>query len=254
MSVSMFLVPQALALRQKKGEQYFYEWLEARGVYLTAFANKRELIETVRKAGYETRRYLGSLVTYIDEDRFFYWEYVNRRWVAEIGRRTFPKEKIRKFIEDVNAAAGQHVIGTPTETEETVREPETRTKPTTESGSDTYFYPSNFRDGELLFRTLEAYGANPVRRGDEIECRVEEAVMIFRRTEEGSPYQAEIRNAADTRKIGEHLANLDDDYKRALQAAVYEKLMARVAEKRMRVESEEVLDDNSIVLTINVNG
>ena len=54
------------------------------------------------------------------------------------------------------------------------------------------------------------------------------------------------------RKIFEYLTHLDDDYKRCLQSIVYEKLKERVAERNMTIESEEILEDNSIVLTINV--
>ena len=56
------------------------------------------------------------------------------------------------------------------------------------------------------------------------------------------------------RKVFEYLSNLDDDYRRCLQAVVYERLKERAAEKNMTIESEEVLEDNSIVPTINVRG
>lgn len=69
---------------------------------------------------------------------------------------------------------------------------------------------------------------------------------------EGGPIHVEVHNPPDMRKIFEYLTHLDDDYKRCLQSIVYEKLKERVAERNMTIESEEILEDNSIVLTINV--
>ena len=112
-------------------------------------------------------------------------------------------------------------------------------------------FPTNFRDGELLFRTLKEFGANPVRQGDAIQCRVGESTLIFRRHQD-APFHVEIQNAPDLRRIFEYLSDVDEDYRRCLQSIVYEKLKKRAAAKNLTIESEEVLDDNSIVVTLGI--
>src|SRR5690606_35766729 len=96
---------------------------------------------------------------------------------------------------------------------------------------------------------------NPVREGSGMKCRVEDSLLIFRQSpSHDSPFYVEVHNAPDLRKVYQYLSDVDDEYKRCLQSMVYEKLKEREEAKNMTVESEEVLEDNSIVLTINIRG
>ncbi len=58
------------------------------------------------------------------------------------------------------------------------------------------------------------------------------------------------RGRAD--QVYRYMSEIDDDYKRCVQTAVYEKVKARAAEKNMVVENEEVLPDRTILMTLRV--
>jgi len=166
---------------------------------------------------------------------------------------------VRRFMEDINRAAGRNVFVEATAEQERARSEATRSGAAREAARTPAVrtpsvFPTNFRDMELLHRTLKEFGVNPARREGTIECSVEGTRLVFRQHQEGGPIHVEVHNPPDMRKVFEYLSNLDDDYRRCLQAVVYERLKERAAEKNMTIESEEVLEDNSIVLTINVRG
>lgn len=247
MSVSLALIPIALTLRLVMGKNNFDRWVESMEVKEpSTFQDELELVRTVRKAGYDAEEYGGSIKTHIDgEDLYFFWRLEDGKWTAIFGRDN-SRPKIRQFMADINQAAGRQIF------EQIQGQSEALTSaPDTETAESLVTFPTNFRDGELLFRTLKEFGVNPVREGHSIKCRVESSLLIFRQSQD-SPFYVEVRNAPDLSKVYQYLSDVDEDYKRCLQSMVYEKLKERVEEKNMTVESEEVLEDNSIVLTINI--
>ena len=249
MSVSLALVPVALALRIVMGKNNFNNWAESMQVKLpTSFVNKLELSRTVLRAGYDCEKWGGLNKTHIDgENLMCFWELIDGKWTAVLPK-SGSKALIRKFIADINRAAGRMVIEQSQERKLDMNRIETEAE-TVHSPT----FPTNFRDGELLFKTLKEFGVNPVRQGDSFACKVEDSMLIFHQTQD-APFHVEIQNAPDLGRIFEYLSDLDDDYKRCLQSIVYEKLKERAAEKNLIIESEEVLEDNSIVLTLNIRG
>lgn len=247
MSVSLALVPVALTMRLVMGKENYEKWVESSTLRIpTNFQTEREIARTVRTAGYDAEIYAGFLKTHLNgEDLYCFWELIDGKWSAAFSIHD-SREDIERFIEAVNHSAGKHVIGDGIEREydtDSTSHPEQLIRPTV--------FPTNFRDGELLFKTLKEFGINPVRKGSTIVCKVENSTLTFQGSD-GSPYYVEIKNAPDMKKMYEYLSEVDEDYKRCLQSIVYEKLKKRVAEKKMAVESEKVLEDNSIILTINI--
>ena len=211
----------------------------------TLFKSELELVQTVRRAGYDIEEWGGSFKTHVEgEKQYFFWDCIDGKWTA-IFSKADSAEMISKVMADINWAAGRKVVG-PSQEQVTgwIQKIEGATRPPS-------IFPTNFRDGELLFRTLKEFGANPVRQGETIQCKVEDTTLIFRQYR-NAPFHVEIQNAPDLRKVFEYLSDVDEDYKRCLQSVVYEKLKRRAAEKNLTVESEEVLEDNSIVLTLGI--
>jgi hypothetical protein len=85
----------------------------------------------------------------------------------------------------------------------------------------------------------------------EIECDLGHGVARFVPSADGL-YSVEIQGLPNLRPLFEDLATLDEDYKRNVQAAVYNTLKGRIAEQHMTVESEQVTEDNSILLTLTI--
>lgn len=248
MSVSLALVPVALTLRLVMGKENFNQWIESMQERVPSnFKNELELVRTVRKAGYDAEKWGGSIKTHIDgENMFFFWELIDGKWTA-VFSKSDSKSRLQSFMTDINNAAGRNIFGeSPVQVQELAQglSATEATKPAT-------IFPTNFRNGELLFRTLKEFGVNPIWNGDGMTCKVEHTKLKFLQTGDG-PFHVEIQDAPDLKKVFEYLSDVDDDYRRCLQSVVYERLKARVNEKNMTIESEEVLDDNSIVLTLNI--
>lgn len=113
--------------------------------------------------------------------------------------------------------------------------------------------PTNFRDSDLLTQTLSEFGLAPSRAADgTVTCRAEGSTLVFRRDGD-EVFHVEVRNPPDSRQIMEHLSDMDECYGRAVQARTYEKLKDRIAERGLGVEEEQVLEDDSIVLTRVIN-
>lgn len=245
MSVSLALIPVALTLRIVMGKKNFENFANSMKVKEpTNFQNELEIVRTVRKAGYDAEKWLGVIKTHIaGEKQFMTWEHEAGKWTA-IFSKLDSTEMVKSFMQSINDAAGRHVFDSTAVgiSARFVKQLASAPPPS---------YPTNFRDGELLFRTLKEFGVNPLRQGGAIICKVEQSVLTFRQFDD-HPFFVEIQNAPDLKKIYEYLSDVDEDYKRCVQDLVYQKLMQRAAEKQMTVESEQVLEDNSIVITLNV--
>lgn len=250
MSVSLTLIPIALTLRLVMGKNNFNKWVESAQIKVaTDFKNDLELVRTVRKAGYDAEKWGGSIKTHIDgKNLYFFWEKVEGKWTAVFGKSD-SKAKVEHFMNELNRVAGRNVFENSGENTLFV----TKTNVNDDNVAIETF-PTNFRDGQILFSTLKQFGVNPIYQGSKISCKVEESILIFSQTQADAPFQVQIKNAPSSSKIYEYLSNVDEDYKRCVQSMVYEKVKARVADKNMEVEHEEILEDNSIVLTINVRG
>ncbi len=114
-------------------------------------------------------------------------------------------------------------------------------------------FPTNFHDGDLLMKALTEFGAKPIKRNNgSVRCKIENTALLF--TQMGrSPYMVEVENGPSLEQVYQYMADIDDDYKRCVQTAVYEKVKARAAERDMLIESEEVLPDKTILITLRVN-
>lgn len=285
MSVSIVLVPVVLAARFVMGETNFNNWLDSQQLKLPCnFASDEELIEAVNNAGLRTIRYVGNIKTYLPGNNYFYWGYENGSWIAILSPSD-PPEYVRGFMEQVNEGAGRSIFdiraimgklpavpnGQTSDTIQAVQAvepvkhsaeavtpvasvepiaPMTPIAAVTPVPAPTF--PTHFRDGDLLFRALQEFGITPVRNGDTISCKLEEAELIFH-PHGDAPYEVEIRNAPDYGRIYEYLTHLDSDYKRCVQDLVYTKLKERACERNMTVTGEEVLEDNSIVVTLTLD-
>jgi hypothetical protein len=123
---------------------------------------------------------------------------------------------------------------------------------TVEPVRDSVCFPTSFMDAKLLLESLREFGAQPVQTdtGD-IFCRIGECELHFTQRD-GQAFSAEIRGAPSVEEARKYLANLDEDYRRCVQTAVYEKVKARAESQNMTLESEEVLEDRTILMTLRI--
>ena len=237
MSVSIAFLPIALAMRIVMGKENFENWVRAQQTRIpSAFKTEAELFRIVKKAGYDTVKFGSSIKTHIaGEKAFFFWEFVDGQWVAVFSKHE-DQAILRACMSAIETAAGFRVFA---ENSETV------------SAMSAQF-PTNFRDGKILIDALREFGGRPKKRVDgSISCKIEESELLFTQLGD-SPFSVEVRGAPNLEQVYLYMSDIDDDYKRCVQTAVYEKVKTRAAEKNLVLETEEVLPDKTIVMTLRI--
>jgi len=241
MSVSLALVPIALALRVVMGKERFEKFVDSLQLKIpTEFKDEKDLLVTVRKAGYDAERLGGAIKTHArGEEFFFFWQLVDGVWTA-IFAKSDSQTDIKRFIRDLEEKAGRHIFKWQDDGQKRVVVLPTKT------------FPTNFRDAELLSTTLAEYGLNPHKTSDgAIVCRAEGCQLTFRQYSD-EPFSVEIRNAPDARQAFQYLSDISDAYCHNVQARTYQNVKSRIADRGLVIEGEEVMADNSIVITLSI--
>lgn len=111
--------------------------------------------------------------------------------------------------------------------------------------------PTNYNDKELLIKTLYDFNAHGIKvKKDDIVCNVGEHKLRF--VKENESYMVSFSAIKNSEQLLEELRCLDSLYKVNLQEQVYKSTKEKLKQSGMMIESEEILEDNSIVLTVLV--
>ena len=110
-----------------------------------------------------------------------------------------------------------------------------------------------FTDANLLHKTLTQHGLQ-VRSTHENELTVSSASGVLRyfRQDNTQPFMLQISHVSNMRELLDIVDELENEYGRNVQTFTYNKVMTSLHEHGMTVEQEEILEDDSIVLTLNV--
>jgi len=119
-------------------------------------------------------------------------------------------------------------------------------------GKPTMAIQTRMRDDEILLEALRDLGceAQPVDGGGLSAIRGA-FEFTFRRDENGV-LEANFGAEVTPEEAEAFVTDLDDEYTRLIQARVYQRVLERAQQHGMAIESENVEDDNSIVLTLRV--
>jgi hypothetical protein len=254
MSVSLVMLPVALTLRVVMGKENFDQWVSSNELRrATGFRSRAELMRTVRKAGFDVKPFGGLLKTHIDGEReFFFWETAqDGTWTAVFSRYQAPAP-VNRFIHQLEASAGRAIFaGSAGPSVDAAAQVVTEADVAQARASPVF--PTNFRDGGLLAATLREHGVQPsIQANGEMRCTIGPAPVVFRPGAEGAPYTVEIGATPELRGIFEQLARIDERYKAGVQHQAVATLRQRIADRNLTIEREEVLQDQSIVLTLNI--
>lgn len=110
-----------------------------------------------------------------------------------------------------------------------------------------------FTDANLLHKTLTQHGLQ-VRSTHENELTVSSpsGVLRYFRQDNTQPFQLQISHVSNMRELLDSVDELENEYGRNVQTFTYSKVMTSLYEHGMTVDQEEVLEDDSILLTLNV--
>lgn len=116
-----------------------------------------------------------------------------------------------------------------------------------------YTYNTNYTDKGVLLNTLIEHGAEELVENDgEISCKLFGMEMIYYKKESSNAYTLDITQVSDVSECEGVITDLNEQYGLNIQEMTYNKIKERLEQENMRLESETVMDDNSIVLTIEV--
>ncbi|GAB1354402.1 hypothetical protein MASR1M12_31400 [Erysipelotrichia bacterium] len=240
MSVSLLMIPVALALRAIMGKDNFESWVDSLQVRIpTSFKDKAELIATVKKAGFDAENWGGSIKTHFNKDgAFFFWEFRNGSWEAVFAKADF-QIAVTPFLAAVESQAGRVIF---------LRNEKTQKVALVCQKT----YPTNFREPSVLKQVLTNLGSKPHDLEDGcIKCSFGQTRLVFQPVP-GSSFAVQVENFPEKETYAS-LALMDEEYRRCIQTATYERLLERIEDKNLVVESEEVMEDNSVVITLLIN-
>ena len=272
MSVSLILLPVGLAMYAIMGKKNFEKWAESLQIKIpTSFASKSELASVVQKAGYDANDWGGMVKTHIrGEQLFFFWQQIDGKWVAVFGKSD-PQSDIKSLIANVEKAAGRAVFDTEVLAEvEAASISRSPTEPPPLKASKAppkkasaaprrrikvlpqQTYPTNFRDRDLLLRVLAEYTMNPtVDSQGRITCETANCKLLFAQQRD-QPFSVEVLKAPQMSEVFQDLNQLNGRYCEVIQADTVRSVKARLADKGLALEQEEILPDNTVVLTVQI--
>lgn len=114
---------------------------------------------------------------------------------------------------------------------------------------DAMYLPTKMKEEPLLQKALGNYGYKSFSDGKNIN--LEESQIVFQKNEEGN-FEAIFLGDIPEEHAQNFVSDIYDEYTKLVQEQVYNKLLANIKERDLRLESEEVQKDNSIVLTLAV--
>lgn len=118
--------------------------------------------------------------------------------------------------------------------------------------NNSYAYKTIMKDEKLLVEALQSYGCSITSIDENIKSTVGDIGIVFQKDEEGVMH-AIFSNDIGQDHASEFLENLSTEYRRLVQEDTYKKLLERAKDKGYVLESEEVSENNSIVLTFQIN-
>ena len=110
-----------------------------------------------------------------------------------------------------------------------------------------------FMDKNLLIKTLTEHGINNVQEflSGEIVGSIDGYKFCFMKPSEDKPYSLKI-SAKQSENVNEKVEDLNSEYALNVQEDTYLSVVENLKNNNMEIESEEVMDDNTIVLTVNL--
>jgi len=114
-------------------------------------------------------------------------------------------------------------------------------------------FETPFMDETILTKTLEEHGVNNIVKWENgISGDVENYKLTFERASSDKPYNLRI-TCLEQDNAEEKIGDLNGEYALNVQEDAYLHILDKLKENNMQIEQEEVMEDNTIVLTVNID-
>lgn len=112
---------------------------------------------------------------------------------------------------------------------------------------------TKFSDRVLLVETLRAHGFETIEEGERVLVKTHVGSLDFTFSDQTGSYWVRAFDLVDEGELAGELAQVNTEYLLGVQRRNYQTLRASISERDdVEVLSEEVLDDNTIVITLGV--
>ena len=113
-------------------------------------------------------------------------------------------------------------------------------------------FETPFMDKEILKKTLLEHGVTNISEWENgIAGDVDNYKLTFEKPAEDKPYNLKI-TCLEKANAEEKVDDLNSEYALNVQEDAYLHILDKLKENNMQIEEEEVMDDNTIVLTVNI--
>ena len=110
-----------------------------------------------------------------------------------------------------------------------------------------------FNDKTLLEQTLREHGFSvTVMSENQLICQAGEARLDYSRQTAGEAFWVSVSGVDHVENFISEMECFEREYKQNVQSYTYNKLVENLNESNMRISEESVLEDNSILLTIDI--
>ena len=259
MSINIFMLPLAIALapamitmRVVMGEEKFNEFMKADDLKIpTNITNENELKKIVTNAGYDFKDYFNVKKTHC-ENRFFTGELGDGKYVAVFNIHD-DQRQIEIIKNRLTKSAGkiifENIVFNDNLTD--LKDVEKSEKISEQVEYKTRVYPTNFADESLLEKTLTDYDIK-YKKFNGTFCLEFEDIKIDIFKLDKAYYEAKIMYKTAISKACFYLNAIDEEYKKNVQNIAYENIIKKIeSRKDMHIESQEVLEDDSIQIVIS---
>lgn len=114
-------------------------------------------------------------------------------------------------------------------------------------------YQTVFMDRDMLMKTLQEYGIQALKVDKSgVVAYIENFLLEFYRADETVPFDLKVTGNEDCDETV-ILSDLNTEYGMNAQEETYIKIKERLSQKNLKIDEEEILEDDSILLTINLD-
>lgn len=111
---------------------------------------------------------------------------------------------------------------------------------------------TKFADDKILIKALNGFDCHDtVVSENEIHVKTTAGSMIYKRETASEPFRLYLENISDVDALVADIRSFEVDYQRNVQAYTYDHIKKNLPDG-MTIVEDEILDDDSIVVTVNV--
>lgn len=249
MSLIATLIPVSLVVASVIDKEFFDRWIIAGRVSIkTSYESKEEIVRDLKVKKLDFRIQQNAIRVNYSKDRFCYFINENNKWLFCYSRF----DEVNSIISLCGGLTGISVENFERKNSSKIEEKTSQRSVSMPPLPDNRVevIPTRYTDMNILESVLIEMGLCPIKSGERIKVSKENLEYSF--YYDNNQVFLRINGKYDKTQLFEELQDLDAFYGRNVQKKSYDYITDKVADMGMSINEEKILDDNTIVLTINM--